>query len=60
MQAALAYAAGLGVDRVVVGVDSTPQLHEIIRASRGSGVDVPDDIQSSDDVLINPSRWNAL
>ena len=60
MQAALAYAVGLGVDRVVVGVDSTPQLHEIIRASRGSGVDVPDDIQSSDDALINPSRWNAL
>jgi aryl-alcohol dehydrogenase-like predicted oxidoreductase len=60
MQAALAHAVGLRVDRVVVGVDSTPQLHEIIQASRGSGVDVPDDIQSSDDALINPSRWNAL
>jgi hypothetical protein len=35
-------------------------LHEIIEASRGSGVDVPVDIQSSDDALINPSRWNAL
>jgi aryl-alcohol dehydrogenase-like predicted oxidoreductase len=60
MQAALAHAVGLGVDRVVVGVDSAPQLQEIMQASRGPGVDVPVDIQSSDDALINPSRWNAL
>jgi aryl-alcohol dehydrogenase-like predicted oxidoreductase len=61
VQAALAHALGLpGVDRVVVGVDSAPQLQKIVQASGGSGVDVPVDIRSSDDALINPSRWNAL
>ena len=61
IQAALAHALALpGVDRVVVGVDSAPQLQEIVQASRGSGVDVPGDIQCADDALINPSRWNAL
>ena len=60
MQAALAHALGAGADRVVVGVDNAPQLRETIQASRGPGVDVTVDIQSADDALINPSRWNAL
>ena len=60
MQAALAHARRLGVDRVVVGIDNAPQLQEIMQASRGLGVDVPADIQSSDEALINPSRWSAL
>jgi aryl-alcohol dehydrogenase-like predicted oxidoreductase len=60
MQAALAHALRLGVDRVVAGIDNAPQLREIMQASRGLGVDVPADIQSSDEALINPSRWNAL
>jgi aryl-alcohol dehydrogenase-like predicted oxidoreductase len=61
MKAALAHALGLqGVDRIVVGVDSAPQLQEIVQALRGPGIDVPVDIQSSDDALVNPSRWNAL
>jgi aryl-alcohol dehydrogenase-like predicted oxidoreductase len=60
MQAALAHALGPGVDRVAVGVDSASQLREIMLASRGLSADVPVDIQSSDEALINPSRWNAL
>jgi hypothetical protein len=60
MQAALAHALCLGVDRVVVGIDNAPQFQEIMQASRGLGVDVPADIQSFDEALINPSRWSAL
>jgi aryl-alcohol dehydrogenase-like predicted oxidoreductase len=61
MQAALAHALGLkGVDRVVVGVDSAPQWQEVVEVSYGSGANVAAGIQSSDDALINPSRWNAL
>jgi hypothetical protein len=43
---------------VIVGVDSTQQLHEIVQASQVVMPPVPDDLLSDDLELIEPSRWN--
>lgn len=46
------------VDRVVVGVDNTGQLDQIVAATETAGVDAPADLASDDVELIDPSRWN--
>lgn len=47
------------IDRVIVGVDSTAQLHEILQAANGPAL--PEgawaDLQSGDPDLLDPSRW---
>lgn len=48
------------VDRVVVGVDTSEQLNQLIQAARVSlNVSFPD-ISSLDEKLINPSYWNSV
>ena len=62
LAACLAYPLSLpGVNRVVVGVDSSLHLQEIIEASSNIGVDIDASFMAStDERLINPSNWNAL
>jgi aryl-alcohol dehydrogenase-like predicted oxidoreductase len=56
--AAMAFGRSLpGVERIVVGVDSMPQLEEILTASAAEAVAVPEDLSSTDRDLIEPSRW---
>jgi hypothetical protein len=47
------------IDRVVVGVDSTTHLDEIVAASSATVPDPPVDLTSDDEDLIDPSRWNS-
>ena len=49
------------ISRVVVGVDSTDQLSEIIEATK-SGFDLtwPQELSSDCERLINPANWNSL
>jgi aryl-alcohol dehydrogenase-like predicted oxidoreductase len=61
LEACLAFVLGHPqVDRVVVGVDSAEQLRQVIGASQRSIAEFPDDLQSSDPLLINPTMWNQL
>jgi aryl-alcohol dehydrogenase-like predicted oxidoreductase len=46
------------IDRVVVGVDSTRQLDEVIAAASTGAIDPPIELASEDLDLIDPSRWN--
>jgi hypothetical protein len=56
---ALAFVQSLpGVERLVVGVDCTAHLEEILAASFAESVP-PDDLFSEDRDLIDPSRWTA-
>ena len=47
------------VARIVVGVDSLPQLQEILRAVDAPCTAAPRALMSDDLNLINPSRWSA-
>lgn len=46
------------VDKLVLGVDSAAQLHEILRAVDGNMPGVPSQLQTDDPDLLNPSYWN--
>jgi aryl-alcohol dehydrogenase-like predicted oxidoreductase len=46
-----------GIARVIIGVDSTVQFEEILRAAVGPNIEVPAALHSDDIDLINPSRW---
>lgn len=61
-----AVAAALGfitgnpdIDRVVVGVDSSEQLRQIIAALQAAPLSVAIDVSSDDAGLINPSNWKT-
>jgi aryl-alcohol dehydrogenase-like predicted oxidoreductase len=60
-EACLAFVASQPlIDRVVVGVESCPQLQELLRAaSKESPLQLPD-LRCQDERLINPSNWNSL
>jgi aryl-alcohol dehydrogenase-like predicted oxidoreductase len=45
------------IDRVVLGVDSSAQLAEILAGVRAATADAPLELMSDDADLINPSRW---
>lgn len=45
------------IDRIIVGTDSAQQLQEIINIDLQAELAVPDDLESSDEALINPARW---
>jgi aryl-alcohol dehydrogenase-like predicted oxidoreductase len=51
--------AQTAIDRVVVGVDGTEQFKEILAASAATACDVPDELESGDQDLINPARWRT-
>jgi aryl-alcohol dehydrogenase-like predicted oxidoreductase len=62
LQASLRYLHGLpAVDRVVVGVDTSVQLQEILSALRGGDLrELPKFDWMGDDRLLNPARWSEL
>lgn len=45
------------IDKIIVGVDDMWQLKQIIAAIDAPSIDMPDFLQSVDEGLINPSRW---
>ena len=45
------------IDRVIVGIDSSNQLEEIIKNSLHSDLIAPPELELTDEALINPSRW---
>ncbi len=45
------------IDKIIVGVDNAQQLQQIITAIDTPTTDIPDFLQSVDEGLINPSRW---
>lgn len=45
------------IDKIVVGVDYIWQLKQIIAAINTPSIGIPDFLQSVDEGLINPSRW---
>ena len=61
LQACLAYPLSFaGVDRVVIGADSTTQLAQILQAESNPMPDFFPDIRDSSSKLINPSLWGTL
>lgn len=47
------------VDRIIVGVDGTEQIREILEVRRTTPLRAPTTLASNDELLINPSRWVA-
>jgi aryl-alcohol dehydrogenase-like predicted oxidoreductase len=47
------------IDRIVIGVDSVQQLHEILESVKAAVVVPSKDLMSDDLDLINPSRWRV-
>ena len=45
------------IDKIIVGVDNIWQLKQIIAAIDTPITDIPDFLQSTDEGLLNPSRW---
>lgn len=45
------------IDKIIVGVDDIWQLKQIIAAINTPNISIPDFLQSVDEGLINPSRW---
>lgn len=61
LQACLRYFNGLPeINRVVVGVDSTSQLNQILSAHEGKLPSLPEFEKLEDERLINPAIWNNL
>lgn len=61
LQACLGFAISYSeISRVVVGVDSLGQLKEILSNVKAAKVAPPDALESSDEDLINPSRWSRM
>ena len=58
LQACLSYLNQYSdIDKIIVGVDSIWQLQQIAAAIDTPITDIPDCLQSVDEGLINPSRW---
>jgi aryl-alcohol dehydrogenase-like predicted oxidoreductase len=49
-----------GIDRIVVGVDSSAQLREIVAAASVAAPAPPAEIAVADPRLINPANWTSL
>ena len=61
LQGCLRYALSFSeIRRIIVGVESRRQLHEILEASSGICPAVPLSMQSNDFKLINPSNWSSI
>ena len=48
------------ISKVLVGVDTTDQLEEIVIASLGLLPDIPTEVYTNDADLLNPSNWGKL
>ena len=58
LQACLFYLNAISdVDRVIVGIDSHTQLHQIVAAATGKLTNLPDFPSLHDERLINPASW---
>lgn len=58
LQACLSYVnQHSDIDKIIVGVDDIWQLKQIIAAIDAPSIGMPDFLQSVDEGLINPSRW---
>jgi aryl-alcohol dehydrogenase-like predicted oxidoreductase len=61
LEACLRYLAHLpSIDRVVVGVETVAQLSQIIKATDGGCVSLPEFGPLEDPRLVNPASWNQL
>lgn len=61
VQACLRYVTNLSaVDRVVVGVDTTAQLNQIVEAAAGKLANLPEFKTLQDARLLNPASWDQL
>jgi aryl-alcohol dehydrogenase-like predicted oxidoreductase len=61
LEACLRYVLSFSeVGRVVVGVDNSAQMQEIIEAASGASVKPPTSLACNDLDLINPSRWALI
>lgn len=61
MQACLCFALSFKeISKVIVGVDSLIQLKEILQAAECQVPNIPDELQSNDQALLNPARWGLL
>lgn len=59
LEACLGFAlAHRQISRIVVGVDSVQQLHEILVSVNQQPLTPPNDLSNEDSDLINPSRWS--
>ena len=61
LQACLRYVLSIPeIEKVVVGVDNSAQLNEILKASEGDCPIPPPTLNCSDPNLLNPSLWSSL
>lgn len=61
LQACIRYALSVSeIQKVVIGVDSSAQLNEILKAAEGDCPTPPPTLSCSDSDLLNPSHWNRL
>jgi len=61
LQACILYSLSIDeVDKVIVGVDSTKQLEQILFATKACLPSLPEWPVSLDSDLLNPARWNQL
>jgi len=61
VEASVRYAISFSeISKVLVGVDSVNQLKEIYKASSGTLPKIPDELQTTDVDLLNPSKWGQL
>jgi aryl-alcohol dehydrogenase-like predicted oxidoreductase len=61
LEATIRYAISMTeISKVLVGVDSTEQLKEIISASHGNLPDIPAELFINDVNLLNPSNWGKI
>ncbi len=61
LQACLSFATSFPqIDRIVIGVENTNQLLEIIEGAQIKTIVVPDEFKSDDLDLINPSNWRLF
>ncbi|MBU3597320.1 aldo/keto reductase [Polynucleobacter bastaniensis] len=61
LQACLGFVASFPqIDRILVGVENTNQLLEIIEGVQRPALAIPDEFYSTDLDLINPANWSSL
>ncbi|KAA0690836.1 aldo/keto reductase [Halopseudomonas laoshanensis] len=61
LEACLLHALGdAQIERVVVGIDSSSQWRDILRASAGHCPPIPVELGCTDEKLLNPSFWSDL
>ena len=61
LEASIRYAMSFSeISKVLVGIDSTNQLIEIVDAASGVLPPIPNDLYTDDSLLLNPSNWDQI